>query len=99
MHWLRDNVTTVVGWSLVAALSVGSHMTASEATEGGLAATKREVGAVKARVTVVERDVALLNQGFRRQEAVLERQETAQRELDRLVIELRTLVKAGRSGG
>ena len=98
MAWIRDNATTLIGWAVVASLALGSRFATADATQDSLAATKSDVSNVTVRVAAVEQDVALLQQGLRRQEAIVARQEDAQRELDRLVIELRTVVKVGRDG-
>lgn len=99
MAWMRTNATTLVGWVVVVALALGGKMSSIDTNDSANAATRLEVVRVVARVTAVETDVALLEQSVRRQEAIVTRQEDAQRELDRLVIELRTLVKVGRDGG
>ena len=99
MAWVRDNATTLVGWAVVVALALGGRMSTIDTNDSANAATRLEVVRVTARVTAVETDVALLEQSVRRQEAIVTRQEAAQRELDRLVIELRTVVRVNRDGG
>tara|TARA_R110000824_G_C15045302_1_gene660847 strand:- start:21 stop:320 length:300 start_codon:yes stop_codon:yes gene_type:complete len=98
MAWIRDNATTLIGWAVVASLALGSRFATVDATQASVTATQRDVAGVTVRVAAVEQDVALLQQGLRQQEAIVARQESAQRELDRLVIELRTVVKVGRDG-
>lgn len=96
MTWLRDNAATLGGWVIVVSISLGARMTTVDQTEAMAKATSTRVDKVETRVIAVESDVRLLEASVTRQEAIVNRQEQAQRELDKLVTEIRTIVEVHR---
>ena len=96
MRWFRDNATTLVGWVVVICLALGARLASMDAAEVATAKTERDVAANSQRITVLESDVRLLSQTVHRQEQVVTRQEQAQQDMDKLVVELRTIVEVGR---
>ena len=92
MPWIKANATTLVGWVVVISLSLGGRIATMDAAEQAQAARARDVRDNSQKITALESDVRLLSQTVSRQEAIVSRQEQAQQELDRLVVELRTVV-------
>ncbi len=89
MDWLKSNAATVIGWLLVAgtvAVSTGAQLQVVQDTA-------ILVDVHDNRLHKLESDVRVLDEVIRRQDSVLTRQEQTTRELDRLVIELKTVVK------
>jgi TolA-binding protein len=95
MRWFRDNATTMVGWVVVISLALGARLASLDAADVATAETARDVDSNSQRITVLESDVRLLSQTVRRQEQVVTRQEQAQQDLDKIVVELRTIVEVG----
>ena len=96
MDWVRANGTTLVGWVVVVSMALGSQLTSLDASEQALAETVGDVASNARRVTQLESDVRLLDQTVKRQEQIVTRQERAQQDLDRLVVELKTMVEVHR---
>ena len=95
---MKDNATTVVGWLVVVSLSIGGKLATMDVTEAAQLETQLEVESNGSRLTALESDVRLLAQTVHRQEQIVTRQEKAQQDLDRLVVELRTVVEVQRDG-
>ena len=96
MRWFRENATTLVGWVVVISLALGARLASMDATVASTAKAERDVASNSKRITALESDVRLLAQTVQRQEQVVTRQEQAQKDLDKLVVELRTIVEVGR---
>lgn len=96
MEWLKSNATTLVGWCVVISLALGARLASLDETQSALSATRNDVTVNTSRITALESDVRLLSQTVHRQEQAVLRQENAQKDLDRLVTELRTIVEYGR---
>lgn len=99
MTWFRDNMGTVVGWVgvLVAvAWSGGARISAVEATQAALSETRETVQHHGVKISKLESDVRVMDHAIKRQGVVVDRQEASQRELDRIVIELKTVLRGQR---
>ena len=97
MAWLKENAATVIGWVIVISVSLGGRLATIDASDYAQEALADDVRTTSARVTRLESDVRLLDQTVKRQEQVVTRQEEAQKDLDRLVVELKTVVEVGRN--
>jgi len=99
MAWLRDNASTVIGWVgiLVAvAWSGGARVSAIEATQASLSETRDTVQHHGMKISKLESDVRVMDQAIKRQGVVVDRQEASQRELDRIVVELKAVLRGQR---
>ena len=100
LNWLKENSATAVGWVAVVVLvgwNGGARLAMIEGTqaeaEREIAETSEVVEKHESEIVSIKGDVRSLSEGARRQEVVLTRQEDNLRELDRLVVELKTITK------
>ena len=96
MKWMRDNAPTLVGWVFVLCTLVWS--TSQQVTEVSYQAeairdTSSELDIHATRITKLEADVRVMTEVVDRQERLLGRQEDNVRDLDRLVVALKTVME------
>ncbi len=101
MDWLRAHTEGVIGWAIMLATLLFSlgHMSAELTSEirhmgGDLAVASEGVKKNAAEISEVRTDVELLREQATRSETLMDRQEQSIRSLDRLVVEVKTLVEA-----
>jgi len=101
MDWLRAHTEGVIGWAVMLATLLFSlgHMSAELTSEirhmgGDLAVASEGVKKNSAEISEVRTDVELLREQATRSETLMDRQEQSIRSLDRLVVEVKTLVEA-----
>ena len=101
MEWLRSHTEGLIGWVVMLATIVFSlgHMSAELTGEirhmgGDLAVASEGVKKNAAEISEVRTDVELLKDHATRSETLMDRQEQSIRSLDRLVVEVKTLVEA-----
>ena len=100
--WLKLNGATAVGWIavlIVVGWNGGARLAILEGsqvdTQSDVAATTRKVESHAKQIADIRGDVRSLAEQGARQETVITRQEESLRELDRLVVELKVIMKTG----
>ena len=100
MTWVRDNAATLMGWlSMLVSVAylTGARVSALEASQEDaqvqVEATMEKVEAQGREISTLSSDVRVLEVQAARQEQVLIRQEQAVREMDRLLISVRTVME------
>ena len=100
--WLKTNGATAIGWVavlIVVGWNGGARLALLEGsqadTQSDVAETSRKVEHNAKRITDIKGDVRSLAERGARQEQVITRQEESLRELDRLVVELKVIMKKG----
>tara|TARA_R100000655_G_scaffold24510_1_gene49601 strand:- start:1096 stop:1407 length:312 start_codon:yes stop_codon:yes gene_type:complete len=101
MNWLRQNAGTVAGWiGMAAMLFVGAitQWTAAKANQEQALAeiVQLEAASIRhdAELSQIKSDVRSVREQQERLDAVVTRQEGAVRELEKLTIEIRAIVRA-----
>ena len=85
-----------VGILVAVAWAGGARVSAVEATQAALSETREVVNHHDAKISKLESDVRVMDQAIKRQGVVADRQEASQRELDRIVVELKTVLRGQR---
>lgn len=101
-EWLKANGTTAIGWIAVLVVvgwNGGARLALLEGsqadTQSDVAETSRKVEHNAKRIIDIRGDVRSLTEQGARQEQVITRQEESLRELDRLVVELKVIMRKG----
>jgi hypothetical protein len=101
MSWIRDNVGTVAGWfGMVAMLCVGvvTQWTVAKANQAHSQSEIVKLEAASDRhegeIVQIRSDVRSVTEQQRRLDEVVTRQEGAVRDLEKLTIEIRAIVRA-----
>jgi len=101
MSWFRDNAATVAGWlGMAAMLLVGAvtQWTAAKASHEraqiSLAALSSQGDVHEAEIVLLKSDVRSTRENLARLDEVVTRQEGAVRDLEKLTIEIRAIVRA-----
>ena len=101
-EWLKTNGATAVGWIAVLIMvgwNSGARLAIIEGSQAeaqsDIAETSRRVAGHDVEIASIKGDVRSLTEQGTRQEQVITRQEQNLKELDRLVVELKAIVKKG----
>ena len=100
--WLKTNGATAVGWIAMLVMvgwNGGARLAILEGTQAeaqaDIAETSRRIASHDIELASIKGDVRSLTEQATRQEQVITRQEDNLKELDRLVVELKTIMKKG----
>jgi hypothetical protein len=101
VKWLGENVPTVIGWLGMAAMLLVGAVTQWTLAQSGHAKAVAEIGELEATTTRHEVEIVSIKSDLRsvreqqaRMDEVVTRQEGAVRDLEKLTIEIRALVRA-----
>ena len=101
MNWFRDNVGTVAGWIGMAAMLFVGAVTQWTAAKANQEQALAEIVALEAtairqqgEIVSIKSDVRSVREQQTRLDEVVTRQEGAVRELEKLTIEIRAIVRA-----
>jgi len=92
----RPDTVTLIGWLLVVAVTVGTQVARFESHESDAEVIRAKAENNSARISRVETDLRVLESNMARQEKAADRMDETVTTMDRLVVELKTIVEAGR---